>query len=89
MILGPADGGVTFNKELPGLIRLLGSWLEEREAKKVNGGGWLEYMYGILLAKNQNEDQAKEWFLKSVHLYPYNWGAWQELSNLLSNADEV
>jgi anaphase-promoting complex subunit 8 len=89
MILGPADGGVTINKDLPTLIRLLGSWLEERDTKNLNGGGWMEYLYGILLAKNKNEEQAKEWFLKSVHIYPFNWGAWQELSNLLNNADEV
>ena len=89
MILGPADGGVTINKDLSPLIRLLGSWLEDREIKSLNGGGWLEYLYGILLAKNKNEEQAKEWFLKSVHIYPFNWGAWQELSNLLNNADEV
>jgi anaphase-promoting complex subunit 8 len=89
MILGPADGGVTVNKELPALTQLLGGWLEERGAKNLSGGGWLEYLYGILLAKNKNEEMAKEWFLKSVHIYPFNWGAWQELSNLLSNADEV
>jgi anaphase-promoting complex subunit 8 len=89
MILGPADGGVTVNKELAGLIRLLGTWLEEREIKTLNGGGWLEYLYAIFLSKNKNEDLAKEWFLKSVHLYPFNWGAWQELSNLLNNSDEV
>lgn len=89
MILGPADGGVTVNKELPSLTRLLGTWLDQQEAKGSNGRGWLEYMYGILLAKNKSEDLAKEWFLKSVHIYPYNWGAWQELSNLLNNADEL
>jgi anaphase-promoting complex subunit 8 len=89
MILGPADGGVTVNKELPALTRLLGAWLEDRGTNNLNGGGWLEYLYGILLAKNKNEEMAKEWFLKSVHIYPFNWGAWQELSNLLNNADEV
>jgi anaphase-promoting complex subunit 8 len=89
MILGPADGGVTLNRELPDLISLLGGWLGEQEAEGSNGGGWLEYLYGILLAKNKSEEAAKEWFLKSVHLYPFNWGAWQELSNLLSNSEEV
>ena len=89
MILGPADGGVTVNKELTELISILGDWLDQREAKKLNGGGWLEYLYGILLAKNKNEDLAKEFFLKSVHIYPFNWGAWQELSNLLNNPEEV
>jgi len=89
MILGPADGGVTVNKELTHLIAILGDWLQTRETKKLNGGGWLEYLYGILLSKNKNEDLAKEWFLKSVHLCPFNWGAWQELSNLLNNTEEV
>jgi anaphase-promoting complex subunit 8 len=89
MILGPADGGVTLNRELPDLIGLLDSWLGEQESEGSNGGGWLEYLYGILLAKNKSEEAAKEWFLKSVHLYPFNWGAWQELSNLLNNSEEV
>jgi anaphase-promoting complex subunit 8 len=89
MILGPADGGMTMNKELPFLIKLLGDWLKQQEATKQNGGGWLEYLYGILLAKNKTEETAKEWFLKSVHLYPFNWGGWQELSNLLKTPEEV
>jgi anaphase-promoting complex subunit 8 len=89
MILGPADGGLTVNKELSHLISTLSAWLDDREAKKLNGGGWLEYLYGILLAKNKNQDLAKEWFLKSVHIYPFNWGVWQELSNLLNSPEEV
>jgi anaphase-promoting complex subunit 8 len=89
MILGPADGGVTLNRELPGLISILGNWLEQQESKNSNGGGWLEYLYGVLLSKNKSEEAAKEWFLKSVHFYPFNWGAWQELSNLLNNSEEV
>ncbi|KAF2663223.1 anaphase-promoting complex subunit CDC23 [Microthyrium microscopicum] len=89
MILGPADGGVTVNKELTSLIALLGNWLQERETQKLNGGGWLEYLYGILLAKNKSEDLARRWFLKSVHIYPYNWGVWQELSNLVDGEEEL
>jgi anaphase-promoting complex subunit 8 len=89
MILGPADGGMTVNKELPGLIQLLGDWLKARAARNKNSGGWLEYLYGILLAKNKSENQAKEWFLQSIHLCPFNWGAWQELSNLIRTTDEV
>jgi anaphase-promoting complex subunit 8 len=89
MILGPADGGMTMNKELPILIKLLGDYLKRQEEAQKNGGGWLEYLYGILLAKNKTEETAKEWFLRSVHMYPFNWGSWQELSNLLKTPDEV
>lgn len=89
MILGPVDGGVTMNKELTPLIEIMGKWFLEREAKAGTGSGWLEYLYGILLAKNKSEELARLWFAKSVHVYPWNWGAWQELSNLLNTVEEV
>lgn len=89
MILGPADGGVTTNKELNTVAAILEQWFADRHAKGKNGGGWLEYLYGIVLAKGKNEELAKEWLLRSVNIYPFNWGAWQELSNLINNIEEV
>ncbi|KAJ9640095.1 Anaphase-promoting complex subunit 8 [Coniosporium apollinis] len=89
MILGPQDGGMTVNKELSGISRMLEEYLAERDSKGIQGQGWLEYLYGIVLAKGKNETLAKEWLIKSVNLYPYNWGAWQELSMLLGTYDEV
>lgn len=91
MILGPADGGSTVNKELVGLTRSLEGWFNERAAKGMDAAnqGWLEYLYGIVLAKGKTEDEAKKWLLKSVQLCPYNWGAWLELSDLLNNVDDV
>jgi anaphase-promoting complex subunit 8 len=89
MILGPADGGVTVNKELVGLSTILDRWFEEQNTKQKDGGGWLEYLYGIVLAKGKNEELAKEWLIKSVNIYPFNWGAWQELANLVNTAEEV
>ncbi|KZF20198.1 TPR-like protein [Xylona heveae TC161] len=95
MILGPADGGTTMNRELVGLSRGLESWFAERERKSSATGeenssqGWLEYLYGIVLAKGKNEAEAKKWLLKSVNLYPYNWGAWQELSDLLGSLEDL
>jgi anaphase-promoting complex subunit 8 len=89
MILGPADGGVTINRELSGISRVLEDWFDAKHAKSEEGLGWLEYLYGIVLAKGKNEDLAKRWFIRSVHLYPYNWGAWSELSSLISTTDEV
>lgn len=91
MILGPADGGSTVNKELVGLARSLDGWFADRAAKGLEGSnqGWLEYLFGIVLAKGKTEKEAKTWFIKSVHRCPFNWGAWLELSELLNNIEEV
>jgi anaphase-promoting complex subunit 8 len=91
MVLGPQDGGATVNKELVGLGRGLEGWFAERKEGQEEryGQGWLEYLYGIVLAKGKNEEEAKSWLIRSVHLYPYNWGAWLELSELLGNVEEV
>ena len=91
MILGPADGGSITNKELVGLGRHLEGWFADREAKGLSSSnqGWLEYLYGLILAKGKTEEDAKKWLLNSVHRYPYNWGAWLELSELLDGAEDV
>lgn len=89
MILGPADGGATINKELKSISRILEEWFNERHADGKEGLGWLEYLYGIVLAKGKNEQLAKKWLVQSVHLYPYNWGAWQELSSLITSVEEL
>jgi anaphase-promoting complex subunit 8 len=89
MILGPSDGAVTQNKELNGISAMLELWFKERHAKGKDGGGWLEYLYGIILAKGKNEDLAKEWLIRSVNLCPFNWGAWQELAHLIGTIEDV
>ncbi|KAI9827686.1 MAG: hypothetical protein M1819_006886 [Sarea resinae] len=94
MILGPADGSSSMNKELVNLSRGLEGWFAERMGSgrgglEESGQGWLEYLYGIVLAKGKNEEEAKKWLVRSVHLYPYNWGAWLELSELLGSAEEL
>ncbi|KAI9731931.1 MAG: Anaphase-promoting complex subunit 23 [Cirrosporium novae-zelandiae] len=91
MIMGPADGGVTINRELVGIQRSLEGWFASRQSITDKGSdqGWLEYLYGIALSKGKVEQEAKRWLLKSVHLYQYNWGAWQELSNLIGSVDEL
>lgn len=91
MILGPADGGGTVNKELVGLTRSLEGWFADRAAKGLESSnqGWLEYLYGIVLAKGKMEEDAKSWLIRSVHLYPFNWGAWLELKELLTRFEDL
>lgn len=91
MILGPADGGTTVNRELIGIAASLQGWFAERAANRLEGSnqGWLEYLYGIVLAKGKTDTEAKSWLLRSVHLCPFNWGAWLELSELINNVEEV
>lgn len=89
MILGPQDGGVTMNRELPGVSALLEEWFKNLPSSGRQPQGWLEFLYGIVLAKGKNEKLAVDYLVKSVHQYTYNWGAWQELQGLLSNIEEA
>jgi anaphase-promoting complex subunit 8 len=91
MVLGPADGGMTVNRELRDLARGLEGWFAERRERGLEGRGqgWLEYLYAVILLKGKNEEEAKKWLVRSVHLYPFHWGAWQELNDLLPNIEDV
>ena len=90
-ILGPADGGSVVNKELVTLTRLLEGWFSNRVARGLEdrNQGWLEYLYGIVLAKGKMDEDAKRWLIQSVRLCPFNWGAWLELNGLLNNHEDV
>lgn len=89
MILGPQDGGVTLNKELPTVAAVLEEWFRDLPNSGRQPQGWLEYLYGMVLAKGKNEQLAIDYLIKSVHQYTYNWGAWQELQALLSTMEEL
>ncbi|KAF3039025.1 Anaphase-promoting complex subunit 23 [Didymella heteroderae] len=89
MILGPQDGGVMVNKELPGISAILEQWFTALPNTGRQPQGWLEYLYGIVLAKGKNDKLAIDYLLQSVHQYEYNWGAWQELTSLLSTNEEL
>ena len=91
MILGPADVGVNTNKELVGLSKLLEGWFADRTAKGLEGSnqGWLEYLYGMVLRGGKTHSESKRWLIKSIHLAPFNWGAWTELCELLSSKEEL
>jgi anaphase-promoting complex subunit 8 len=92
MVLGPADGGQTVNKELPALARGLESYfiardLADPEIKQSQG--WLEFLYGVVLARSKQEQLAQKWLLRAVRFNPYHWGAWEELAALLSSVDDL
>jgi anaphase-promoting complex subunit 8 len=89
MLLGPEDGGVTANTELPGICAILEEWFSNLAASGRQSQGWLEYLYGIVLAKSKNEKLAIDYFIRSVNQYTYNWGAWQELISLLGTIEEL
>ncbi|RVX71335.1 hypothetical protein B0A52_04909 [Exophiala mesophila] len=92
MVLGPADGGQTTNRELVALTRALESYFQFRDRQDVQlkrSQGWLEYLYGVVLAKSRQEELAQQWLLRSVRLNPYHWGAWEELGALLSSIDDL
>lgn len=70
----------------------------------VGSQGWLEYLYvysggeeshtdplryGMVLAKDKSEDEAMRWLMRSVHLYPMNWGCWLEMTSLVGRVEDV
>lgn len=43
----------------------------------------------MVLAKEKNETEAMEWLIRSVHLFPMNWGCWQEMTSLITRIEDV
>ena len=43
----------------------------------------------MVLAKQKDDAQALNFFIKSVHLFPMNWGCWLEMAGLVSRVEEV
>ncbi|KAJ0163000.1 Anaphase-promoting complex subunit 8 [Colletotrichum tanaceti] len=92
MVMGPQDLGNVINKQLNTVSRFLSNWFDERttdDGEVLGSQGWLEYLYGMILAKEKNEDRAMDYFVRSVHLYPMNWGCWLEMTQLISRVDDL
>ncbi|KAH7310329.1 anaphase promoting complex subunit 8 [Rhexocercosporidium sp. MPI-PUGE-AT-0058] len=92
MVMGPHDGGNAINKQLIVISRFLETWFLEHtnENGAVEGSqGWLEYLYGMVLAKDKNEPQAMHWLLESVRLYPMNWSCWLEMTSLVGRMEDL
>ena len=88
VILGPRDGSMV-NKELQSVSEILEEWFASLPSTGRQPQGWLEYLYGVVLAKGKNEKLAKDYFVQSVHQYAYNWAAWLELNTLIGSTEEV
>ncbi|KAI5461363.1 anaphase promoting complex subunit 8 [Mariannaea sp. PMI_226] len=92
MVMGPQDLGTVVNKQLLVVGRFLAAWFEERttEDDEVLGSqGWLEYLYGMVLAKEKNDERALEFLVRSVHKYTMNWGCWLEMTSLISRVEDL
>ncbi|KIH87945.1 anaphase-promoting complex subunit 8 [Sporothrix brasiliensis 5110] len=95
MVMGPQDTGDVVNRQLQVISAYLQTWFDQNmvgmdeDEERVVSQGWLEYLYGMVLAKEKNEKEAMEWFIRSVHRFPMNWGCWQEMTMLLSRVDEL
>ncbi|KAK4105081.1 TPR-like protein [Parathielavia hyrcaniae] len=92
MIMGPQDSGAVINKQLIVVSRFLTRWFAERQADDGDysaSQGFLEYLYGMVLAKEKNDSLALDYLMQSVHLFPWNWGAWLEITNLVSRVEQL
>ncbi|KAK4127632.1 TPR-like protein [Parathielavia appendiculata] len=92
MIMGPQDSGAVINKQLVVVSRFLTKWFAERKADDGDypaSQGFLEYLYGMVLAKEKNDSLALDYLMQSVHLFPWNWGAWLEITNLVSRVEQL
>jgi anaphase-promoting complex subunit 8 len=92
MVMGPHDSGKVVNKELVPIARLLETWFSSHQTENgdyASSQGWLEYLYGMVLGKEKNDAEAMNWLIRSVHLYPMNWGAWLELASLVDRVETL
>ncbi|KAI1335204.1 TPR-like protein [Xylariaceae sp. FL0016] len=93
MVMGPQDLGTVVNKQLTTISQVLEAWFESRKTEDgdeiLESQGWLEYLYGMVLAKQKNEELAMYWLVRSVHAFPMNWGCWLEMSSLISRNEDL
>ncbi|KAK3328425.1 anaphase promoting complex subunit 8 [Cercophora scortea] len=92
MIMGPQDLGSVVNKQLLIVSRFLERWFAERktdDGELPASQGFLEYLYGMALVKEKNDSAALDYLMQSVHLFPWNWGCWLEITNLIARVEQL
>lgn len=80
--LGPLEKGQVRNEALRELR-------VELSKKHIAGelDGFTLYLYGVVLRKLDLLKEAVEVFVEAIHALPLHWGAWLELSNLVTNIE--
>ncbi|KAI1771190.1 cell division cycle protein-like protein 23 [Hypoxylon cercidicola] len=88
--LGMSDNNNVVNKQMSHIKQVLNIWFDDmyNNPQPRVGDGFLEYLYGMILARELNKGQARASLVESVSKNPWNWGAWLELSNLVVNIQE-
>jgi anaphase-promoting complex subunit 8 len=42
-----------------------------------------------VLARAKSDEEAMNYFIRSVHLFPMNWGCWLEMTSLITRVEDV
>lgn len=50
---------------------------------------FLDYLHGVVLARQKSTSAARDAFLKSLQKYPFNWSCWTELLSGVASLDEA
>lgn len=45
--------------------------------------------YGMVLAKEKSEEAAITYLMESIHIFPWNWGCWLEITNLVTRVEQL
>ncbi len=79
----------TASKKIPAQNPHLRAIQEELCQDSQERDTYLLFLYGIICKGLKLQSTARDAFVQSVALNPWNLGAWQELTTMVSSAEEV
>lgn len=47
------------------------------------------YLYALVLKEQGRPQEAKQFYLESLHRFPYNWSAWVDLASIITTKEEL
>lgn len=83
-VLGQNDQH-SINSAIPLVLKELETLNNENEETSP----FLDYLHGVVLARQKSTSAAREIFLKSLKKYPFNWSCWTELLTGVATLDEA